>query len=90
MKIIKIAILVIISSGALAACDTDRYANQPTATVSATEDPELRKALIKQLNAVDFDYEITSDGDIRFPRSNRAAFDAILAQVAQEVQATRN
>lgn len=83
MKIIRIAIFVLFACG-LPACDTDRYANQPTITVTDVDDPGLRKALIKQLNAVNFDYEITRQGDIRFPRKNQPEFDAILAQIAQE------
>jgi hypothetical protein len=84
MKIIKVLIIAISASGLLAGCDTDRYANQPTVIVTESEDPEFRKALIRKLNAVDFDYEITRNGDIRFPRSNRAEFDAILAEVTRE------
>lgn len=84
MTIKKLGMAVLISAcSLLAGCDTDRYANQSTVTVSASEDPEIRKALIRQLNAVNFDYEITPDGDLRFPRQNQAEFDAILAQVTQ-------
>jgi hypothetical protein len=85
MTIRRLGIAVLISACSLSAgCDTDRYANQPTVIVTESEDPEFRKALIKKLNAVDFDYEITRDGDIRFPRRNQPEFDKILAQVAQE------
>lgn len=85
MTIKKLGMAVLLSAcSLLAGCETDRYANQSTVTVSASEDPEIRKALIKQLNAVNFDYEITRSGDIRFPRKNQAEFDAILAQVSQE------
>lgn len=85
MTIRKLWMTVLLCAcGLLAGCDTDRYANQPTVTVSASEDPEIRKALIKQLNAVNFDYEITRNGDLRFPRKSQPEFDAILAQVTQE------
>jgi hypothetical protein len=84
MQIIKIAIIIIFAGGLLTACETDRYANQSTVTVTESADPELRKALIKKLNDLNFDYELTKDGDIRFPRKNQAEFDAILAQVSQE------
>ncbi len=84
MKITKVAIIVIFACGLFAACDTDRYANQSTVTTDKPAEPELRKALISKLNAVHFDYEITSDGDIRFPRKNQAEFDALLTQVTQE------
>lgn len=84
MKIINIAIIVIFTCALFAACDTDRYANQPTVTVSGSEDPELRKALINELNALNFDYEITKNGDIRYPKKNQAEFEAILTQVSEE------
>jgi hypothetical protein len=89
MQIIKTLMIVISASILLNACDTDRYANQSTVTVAEAENPELRKALIKKLNDLNFDYEITKDGDIRFPRKNQADFDEILGQVAQE-QAIKN
>jgi hypothetical protein len=84
MKIIKVAAIVIFACALFAACDTDRYANQPTVTVSGSEDPELRKALINELNALHFDYEITKEGDIRYPQKNQTEFEKILAQVSQE------
>jgi flagellar biosynthesis/type III secretory pathway M-ring protein FliF/YscJ len=86
MQISKIAIMILCACSLLAACETDRYANQSTVTVTESEDPELRKALIQKLNAVNFDYELTKDGDIRFPKKNQPEFDAILAQVTQERQ----
>ncbi|HEX5056092.1 MAG TPA: hypothetical protein VFX02_06305 [Gammaproteobacteria bacterium] len=90
MQIIKTLMIVISASFLLNACDTDRYANQSTVTITEAENPELRKALIKKLNDLDFDYEITKDGDIRFPRQNQAEFDAILGQLSQETQALQN
>jgi hypothetical protein len=89
MQIIKILIIVTSACILLNACDTDRYANQSTLTIAEAENPELRKALIKKLNDLNFDYEITKDGDIRFPRKNQAEFDSILAQVTRETQASR-
>jgi hypothetical protein len=84
MKIIKVATIVIFACGLCVACDTDRYANQSTMTVREAEDPELRKALINELNALHFDYEITKEGDIRYPQKNQMQFEAILTQVSQE------
>jgi hypothetical protein len=89
MQIIKILMIAISASILLNACDTDRYANQPTLTVTEAENPELRKALIEKLNDLNFDYEVTKDGDIRFPRKNQAEFDSILAQVTRETQASQ-
>ena len=89
MQKIKILIILISASFLLNACDTDRYANQSTVTITEAENPELRKALIKKLNDLDFDYEITKDGDIRFPRKNQAEFDSILTQVARETQSSQ-
>jgi hypothetical protein len=86
MQIRKIAVMIICACSLLAACDTDRYANQSTVTVTEAEDPELRKALIQKLNALNFDYELTRNGDIRFPKKNQPEFDAILAQVTLESQ----
>lgn len=86
-KLKQIAILLTLSAGILlTACDTDRYANQSTVTVSASENPDIRKALVSKLNALNFDYEITKKGEIRYPRKNQADFEAILAQVTQEQQ----
>lgn len=91
MRIKKLGMVIIISaSSLLAACDTDRYANQSTVTITEPSQPELRKALISKLNSTNFDYEITKKGDIRFPRKNQAEFDSILSQVTQETQGSQN
>lgn len=92
MKLKRFGILLLVTLICIlpGACDTDRYANQSTVTVTEPSEPELRKALISKLNSVNFDYEITKDGDIRYPKKNQSEFDAILAQVAQEARAPQN